>query len=158
MQLLVLEIWAYLLVAFLLGMFVQWFFCCRGKSLPRDKDTSPVMNTLATDESAQESQVIEAEAIDDDWRPLSLTERPDNADELKRIKGIGAVIETTLNELGIYRFEQIAEWNEDNVSWVENYISFPGRIDREDWLEQARILNEGGTTEFAKRPKKIAEL
>ncbi len=159
MKLLLLEIWVYLLFAFLLGMFIQWFFCCRGKkTADQTKLEATVTNTesmpIAAAASATTATTTATPAvanIDDSWRPSGFDSAPEDADELKRIKGIGAVIEATLNELGIYKFEQIAEWNSDNIAWVENSIAFPGRIQRENWLSQAKTLSEGGTTEFAKR-------
>jgi predicted flap endonuclease-1-like 5' DNA nuclease len=87
-------------------------------------------------------------------RPVGFDAPPSDADDSKRIKGIGSVIEKTLNELGIYQFKQIAAWNDENVSWVESSLAFPGRITRENWIEQAKTLSEGGTTEFAKRVDK----
>lgn len=72
-------------------------------------------------------------------------------DDLKRIKGIGPVNEKALNELGIYKFSQIAAWTPANVDWVEDFMSFPGRIEREDWIAQAKTLAEGEDTEFSKR-------
>ncbi|MCR9269850.1 MAG: NADH-quinone oxidoreductase subunit NuoE [Hyphomonadaceae bacterium] len=72
-------------------------------------------------------------------------------DDLKRIKGIGPVNEKALNELGIFKFSQIAAWTPANVDWVEDFMSFPGRIEREDWIAQAKTLAEGAETEFSKR-------
>lgn len=72
-------------------------------------------------------------------------------DDLKRIKGIGPVNENALNELGIFKFSQIAAWTPANVDWVEDFMSFPGRIEREDWIAQAAKLAEGEETEFSKR-------
>ena len=72
-------------------------------------------------------------------------------DDLKRIKGIGPVNEKALNELGIYKFSQIAAWTPENVDWVEDFMSFPGRIEREDWIAQAKTLAEGEETDFSKR-------
>ncbi len=72
-------------------------------------------------------------------------------DNLKEIKGIGPVNEGQLNELGIYTFAQVAAWTPANVDWVEDFLSFPGRIAREDWIGQAKILAGGGETDFSKR-------
>jgi len=69
------------------------------------------------------------------------------ADDLKRIKGVGPVIEKTLNGEGVYNFQQVADFNDDNVKWVNNHISFPGRIEREDWIGQAKALAKGETYE-----------
>ena len=72
-------------------------------------------------------------------------------DDLKRIKGIGPKNEEQLNELGIYAFAQIASWTDANIDWVEGYLSFGGRIEREDWIVQATTLAAGKETEFSKR-------
>ena len=61
-------------------------------------------------------------------------------DDLKEISGIGLKIEDKLNELGIYHFDQIANWNEENVRWIEEFLVFKGRVERENWIGQAKIL------------------
>ncbi|SNZ06275.1 endonuclease [Cohaesibacter gelatinilyticus] len=89
-------------------------------------------------------------------RPSSLLDAPRNgsADDLKQIKGVGKVIEGKLNGLGIYHFDQIANLSRKEINWITTFLSFKGRIDREDWIGQARILSEGGETEFSKRAQK----
>ncbi len=89
-------------------------------------------------------------------RPSSLLDAPrnDEADDLKQIKGVGKVIEGKLNGLGIYHFDQVANLSRKEINWVTTFLSFKGRIDRENWLGQARILSEGGETEFSKRAQK----
>jgi predicted flap endonuclease-1-like 5' DNA nuclease len=66
-------------------------------------------------------------------------------DDLKRISGIGPGIEKTLHALGIYHFRQIAELTPDNVAWIDQRLRFRGRIEREDWIGQARRLASGET-------------
>jgi len=61
-------------------------------------------------------------------------------DDLKEISGIGLKIEDKLNELGIYHFDQIANWNKENIRWIEEYLVFKGRVERENWIGQAKIL------------------
>ncbi len=75
-------------------------------------------------------------------------------DNLTRIKGIGLKIDETLNEIGIYHFDQIADWNEENIAWVDANVAFPGRVKRENWVEQAKALALGEETEFSKRVDK----
>ncbi|MGH1477884.1 MAG: hypothetical protein ACRBM6_04015 [Geminicoccales bacterium] len=85
-------------------------------------------------------------------QPAKLAEaRGGKADDLKRISGVGPKLEKTLNGLGIFHFSQIAEFNRDNVAWVDRHLRFKGRIDRENWIDQAKILAAGGETEFSKR-------
>lgn len=64
-----------------------------------------------------------------------------DTDDLKLIKGVGPVIERTLNDLGIYRFNQIAEMSEFDIDRVAQQLKgFRSRIYREDWVGQARNL------------------
>jgi len=71
-------------------------------------------------------------------------------DDLKLIKGIGPRNEKACNALGIYRFGQIADWTPDEAIWVGHHIAFPGRIEREHWIAQARLLASGVETEHAR--------
>ena len=72
-------------------------------------------------------------------RPEALAApRADGADDLKKIKGIGPKSEEKLNALGIYHFDQIADWNLDNARWVGAALASPGRIERGKWIQQAR--------------------
>jgi predicted flap endonuclease-1-like 5' DNA nuclease len=67
-----------------------------------------------------------------------------NRDDLKRIKGIGPAIEKTLNEMGFFRFHQIAEMSEYDIDRVAQRLKgFRSRIYREDWTGQARELQLG---------------
>ena len=85
-------------------------------------------------------------------RPLGLAEpRGGRADDLKLIKGIGKQNEARLHGLGVWHFDQIAAWSRENVKWAGSYLAFPGRIDREEWIRQSKVLAAGGETEFAKR-------
>ena len=71
-----------------------------------------------------------------------LAERPAQSDRLQAISGIGPVLERVLNELGIYRFGQLARLTPDNIEWLASRIDwFPQRIQREDWVGQARRLH-----------------
>ena len=83
--------------------------------------------------------------------PPTLAMPIEGADDLKRIKGIGPANENALNALGIFTFAQIAAWDFSHVKWVERRLEFPGRINREQWIAQAKVLATGGETEFSKR-------
>ena len=62
------------------------------------------------------------------------------SDDLRQIKGIGPKIAGILDELGIRRFDQIAAWTPENVDWVNERLKFKGRVEREQWIEQAQAL------------------
>ena len=104
----------------------------------------------------------EADASGDDGtgegghRPANLTEKPEGApDDLKKIRGVGPKLEKMLNEMGIWHFRQIAEWGPEEVAWVDrNLPAFKGRVSRDNWVEQARVLAAGGATEFSQRVEK----
>ncbi len=72
----------------------------------------------------------------------------DSRDNLKMIKGIGPAIEMTLNELGIFRFTQIAQMSEYDIDRIAQRLrGFRSRIDREDWVGQAQDLHDQNTGE-----------
>lgn len=75
-------------------------------------------------------------------------------DNLKQIKGIGPQIEAKLNAAGINSFAQIAAWTKKQQAEFAEQLSFAGRIEREQWVSQAKILAKGGSTDFAKRVAK----
>jgi predicted flap endonuclease-1-like 5' DNA nuclease len=77
--------------------------------------------------------------------------RASQADDLKRIKGIGVLIEKKLNSLGVATYEDIANWTGEDIERISESLDFKGRIQRENWVEQARILAAGGDTEFSRR-------
>lgn len=96
-----------------------------------------------------------AAAPGDAAKPAALAApREGRADDLKRISGIGPKLEGVLNGLGVFHFDQIAAWAPDTVLWVDNFLSFKGRIERENWIEQAEQLAGGGATAFSKRVDK----
>ncbi|MDD9716157.1 NADH-quinone oxidoreductase subunit E [Dinoroseobacter sp. PD6] len=81
--------------------------------------------------------------------------RAGGADDLKKIKGVGPKLETLLNSMGIYHFDQIAAWSDAELAWVdENLEGFKGRASRDEWVAQAKTLASGGETEFSSRVTK----
>ncbi|MEM8655913.1 MAG: endonuclease [Pseudomonadota bacterium] len=81
--------------------------------------------------------------------------REGGPDNLKEIKGVGPKLEALLHSMGFYHFDQIAHWGAEEVAWVDqNLQGFKGRVSRDDWVEQAKILAAGGETEFSKKVDK----
>jgi predicted flap endonuclease-1-like 5' DNA nuclease len=89
-----------------------------------------------------------------DGKPELFTAPNGAADNLKLISGVGPKLEGTLNELGVWHFSQVASWRKKEIAWVDERLRFKGRIERDDWISQAKILAKGGETEFSKRKKK----
>jgi predicted flap endonuclease-1-like 5' DNA nuclease len=115
---------------------------------PAASATSPSEDRPAADMGYLRSVRSEALIGADAQRPF----RPGSGiDDLKRIRGIGVLIEKKLNSLGVTHDEQVANWTGADIERISNILDFKGRIERENWIEQARILATGGQTEFSRR-------
>ncbi len=80
--------------------------------------------------------------------------RGGKADDLKRIEGIGPALEKLCNEMGIFHYDQIANWGEAEVLWMDgNLKGFKGRVTRDKWVAQAKLIGEVGMDEFLRRAK-----
>lgn len=98
------------------------------------EEAAPEPEAVPAAEEAAEDEVAEAE-------PEILDgPRGGAADDLKKIKGVGPGLEKTLNELGIYHFDQIAAWGDADIAWVDARLKFKGRITRDDWVAQAKAF------------------
>lgn len=81
--------------------------------------------------------------------------RGGKGDDLKQIKGVGPALEKLLNGIGVWHFDQIAAWKAKDISLVDGKMEgFKGRITRDGWVKQARVLAKGGATEFSERVAK----
>jgi len=88
------------------------------------------------EKSEDELEGVASRIHDEDAEPT------DDKDDLKQIKGVGPAIEKTLNELGIFFFNQIAEISEYEIDRVAQRLKgFRSRIYRQDWIGQARDLH-----------------
>ena len=76
------------------------------------------------------------------------TSKPDN---LRRLIGIGPVNEKLLKGQGVTTFAQIAAWTAADIERIEHALQFGGRVEREHWVEQAKLLAAGDEKEFARR-------
>lgn len=71
-------------------------------------------------------------------RPGNLLDAPKGeADDLTRISGVGPKLLEKLNANGVYHFWQIAAWGPSEVAFMDDQLSFKGRIDRDEWIKQA---------------------
>jgi small subunit ribosomal protein S1 len=67
----------------------------------------------------------------------------DNADDLKKVSGIGPVYEKKLNSIGIYTWEQLSKLDADGIEILETLTKYPGRVERDNWIGQAKELANG---------------
>ncbi|WP_223423378.1 hypothetical protein [Tateyamaria pelophila] len=118
----------------------EWKYESKAAAAPATPKTKPA--APANDGPGTKPQTLEAA-------------REDGPDNLKQIKGVGPKLEGVLHSMGFYHFDQIASWGADEIAWVdENLEGFKGRVSRDNWVEQAKTLAEGGTTEFSAKVKK----
>lgn len=82
--------------------------------------------------------------------PERLSKPQGTADDLKLISGVGPKLEKTLNDLGFWHFSQIAKWKKADIAIVDDELRFKGRIERDDWVKQAKALAKGGEAEYIK--------
>lgn len=122
----------------------EWSYNKSGKTAQAEAEATPDYDGDGVKEGAGEGA-----------RPEALSApKGGKADNLKEIKGVGPKLETLLNEMGFYHFDQIANWGADEVAWVDaNLKGFKGRVSRDNWVEQAKTLASGGETEFSKRAR-----
>lgn len=161
------EIWFLLALAALLGVIAGWLFF--GRQAPPAAGGADV-DRIRAENARLQSQLLALEtkaagvvAVDGaasvSAEPTTLARKPKQldapndgkADDLKRIKGVGPRLEQMCNMLGFWHYDQIAGWSEAEIAWVdENLQGFQGRVVRDDWVGQAKILADGGETDFSK--------
>jgi NADH-quinone oxidoreductase subunit E len=112
-----------------------------GRAKPAGSKAAPAKTTRA--------KPVTASSVDDKNRPAGIA-KPAKPDDLKMISGVGPKIEGILHSLGIYTFDQVAKWKKAEREWIDGYLRFKGRIEREDWVKQAKALAKGGEAEYIK--------
>lgn len=81
--------------------------------------------------------------------------REGKPDDLKMIKGVGPKLKKLLHTLGFFHFDQVAAWTADEIAWVDqNLKGFEGRVSRDDWVTQAKLLAAASETAFSKKTGK----
>jgi len=114
----------------------------RKVDLPEASAEAAVLASAAAVAAAtQAASLATAPESEAPGRPLGLpAPRLGAKDDLTHVIGILPIIETALNKLGLYHFDQVAELSDENAGWIENHLGIAGRIGREHWREQAREL------------------
>ena len=134
------QTWIWLLIAALLGLFIGWLIWRKGGG----EDCSTIQGELEQcrkncselEQTINSLQTGQSESI-------FLTQPDGDSDDLKKISGVGEKLEQTLNGLGIFHFRQIAAFTKENIDWVDDKLKFHGRIERDDWVGQAKKLAAG---------------
>ncbi len=95
----------------------------------------PVLDAAPAAEEAPAAAEEELEAL--------FTAPEGEADDLKKISGVGPVLEKKLNALGVTTFAQVAAFTVEDIAKLDDALNFKGRIDRDNWLDQAAELAKG---------------
>jgi predicted flap endonuclease-1-like 5' DNA nuclease len=101
---------------------------------------TPVAEAPAIEEKVEE---IASDVASDATDLLSVvgTASVDNADDLKAITGVGPVLETALNEIGIYTYEQISKMTKREYDIMDEMTGkSAGKAEKDDWAGQAKEL------------------
>lgn len=147
-SLIVLNLVIAVVFGFIVGFIIAKATCPRVKSIGgdnRNSDIKEVKSKPAINPIFKKNSHL-------DNKPLILgSPILDKKDNLKKIKGIDAKIENDLNNLGIYHFEQIAQWSSKNCDWIEEFLLVPGCAKNNQWVEQAKILYSGKETVYSQK-------
>ncbi|GAA4042362.1 hypothetical protein [Parerythrobacter jejuensis] len=163
--------WPYFLAALLIGIAVAWFIFVASRKTKIARDSAEA----AQDKPATRNQaLIDAEPVAKrdvpvpEVPPVGLagagpavaaaaqnaqeetaaptTDSPASGDDLTRIKGVGSKLVVLLKENGVTSFAQIADWSEAEIDAIDDKLGrFSGRIRRDDWVKQAKLLAAGDT-------------
>lgn len=92
---------------------------------------------------------VAAARVQEPIAPEPAVEAAGEPDDLRRIKGLGPKLVTTLHALGITRFAQIAAWTDADLDDLDTKLgAFAGRPRRDSWVEQAQLLSGGDTAAY----------
>ena len=110
-----------------------------GKAEPKaDSEVAAVIADTVAEVTPAVAEAVQL--MPEDFRQPKAMEKPETAEDLKAISGIGPKLETVLHGLGVWTFAQIADWDRQEVAWMDDYLGFRGRIGRDDWIGQAKRL------------------
>lgn len=116
---------------------------------PEVREEAPPASSATPPATTPAAKTAVPQKAADETVPMS---DPDAADDLTRIKGLGPKLNAALAVLGITRFDQIAAWDDAEIDRVDAQLGrFAGRIRRDDWVEQARLLAAGDMDAYQDR-------
>ena len=111
---------------------------------------TPAKQTPAKQTTAKKSPEKKTKPAPKPVKPTKPKPKPSGKDELQRISGIGPKIDGQLKAMKITTFAQIAAWKKADMDKVNEQLKFKGRIEREDWVKQAKALAKGGVEEYVR--------
>lgn len=139
------------LVAFVPPAIAEPQMSAPGEAEPEEEEPMLLVSPLAADANpaSPPAEGAPAPAAQQVTAPRPIHDTPD---DLTIINGIGPQLNTLLSSLGISRFDQIANWSPEDIERIDSHLGvFRGRIVRDDWPAQARLLAAGDMATFWER-------
>ena len=164
--------WLAFALALIIGLLVAWWLFGRASTAPRrdykpdvlDEGAAPAQRNQTLIDAAPAAAIItpapmsvgmggmgEAVAVgaQDVVEEAAAAAPVAASDDLALIKGVGPKLVALLGAMGITRFAQIAAWSEADIAEVDAQLgTFAGRIERDSWVEQCKLLAAGDTAGF----------
>ena len=89
-----------------------------------------------------EADIASGKMREDESYGLLYNVKPEEQDDLTKIHGVAGVLNKTLNDDGVYTYRQIALWTPKICEDFSEKLSFPGRIERDNWIEQCQKFHK----------------
>ena len=164
--------WLAFALALIIGLLVAWWLFGRASTAPKrdykpdvlDEGAAPAQRNQALIDVAPAAAIItpapmsvgmggmgEAVAVgaQDVVEEAAAAAPVAASDDLALIKGVGPKLVALLGSMGVTRFAQIAAWSEADIAEVDARLgTFAGRIARDSWVEQCKLLAAGDTAGF----------
>jgi predicted flap endonuclease-1-like 5' DNA nuclease len=169
---LVSENWWLLVIALVLGLAIAWWIFVGGRRTRVEIDRRDTLDEGA-DNARRNQALIDAPPVAGTGEPIppptpeglagigaaiqaEVPRAPAPHDDLTRIKGVGPKLAALLRSLGVTGFDDIAGWDDAAIDRIDARLGqFSGRIRRDDWVTQARLLAAGDTSGFENKFGKL---
>jgi predicted flap endonuclease-1-like 5' DNA nuclease len=166
------ENWWLLVIALVLGVLVAWWIFVGGRRTRVEIDRRDTLDEGA-DKARRNQALIDAPPVAGTGEPIppltpeglagvgaaiqaEVARAPAPHDDLTRIKGVGPKLAALLHSIGVTGFDDIARWDDTEIDRIDSQLGqFSGRIRRDGWVEQARLLAAGDTSGFENRFGKL---
>jgi predicted flap endonuclease-1-like 5' DNA nuclease len=167
------QTWVYVVIALVLAIAVAWWalVATRKTRIERSEapaaDEAPARRNQALIDAPRETPEVDLppptpEGLAGVGAAVAAAAEPVHehpavsADDLRQIKGVGPKLEALLNSLGVTSYAQIAAWDDAEIDRIDAQLgTFQGRIRRDDWPAQARLLASGDKAAFEDRFGKL---
>lgn len=151
--------WPLIVAALVLGLAIAWYVFNASRKTRITGTSRDVLDEGAAPAERNKALIDSAPAATPMQPAAGVPAAPAAAsgDDLTRIKGLGPKLSATLNGAGVTSFAQIAAWSDADIDRIDALLGrFQGRIRRDDWVGQAKLLAQGDENGFAERYGKLS--